>query len=39
MGLYVCELCDDEPFKAPVDEIGVVLMQAHLEDEHGVRNG
>lgn len=40
--LLACGLCEDEapteePFTAPIDEIGATLMQAHLEDAHGVK--
>lgn len=32
-----CEMCPDEhPFVIPWDEIGAVLMTAHLEDAHGL---
>lgn len=35
---YVCEVCkradEQEPFRAPADEIGMVLMAEHLSDAH-----
>lgn len=33
---YKCNICKDEPFQVPADEIGVVLMKEHLKQDHGV---
>lgn len=36
-----CAMCEEEPFSvpAPLDHVGVALMSAHMESEHGVRLG
>lgn len=39
-GIWVCNTCKDQgkDYSVPAgDEIGVILMRAHLKDEHGIR--